>query len=136
MPHHHIITAQDAGIRIPTTEHRGRFVQGKNNVRLFEGVDEDAGWWFVVTRAYTNGYRDRARALEAYNEALGADAQDARKPGVLSGPSKDVAYRSYFLKFLGEGKGASSYSIQRDGFHIGYASSVDDGKRKIDELAE
>lgn len=47
-------------------------------------------------------------------------------------PPPDPVYKGYVIKKLLSG---DSFSIQKDGFHIGYASSVEDAKKTIDEVA-
>jgi hypothetical protein len=52
--------------------------------------------------------------------------QDAKR-STIYGPV-DPVYKGYLIKkLMGE-----NYSIQKDGSHIGFASSIEDAKRKID----
>lgn len=46
--------------------------------------------------------------------------------------AKDIAYRGFMVRFSPFREGCW---IERDGTFIGYAESLDDAKRQIDEIA-
>jgi hypothetical protein len=50
---------------------------------------------------------------------------------LVEGSEQDQAYRGYYMTFI---RSNGMFSISKDNFHIGYAKSVEEAKKIIDQL--